>query len=162
MNSNDEKKQAIEGMVRVLFHLASEPQSWHGSVTERLWATPLKDGTYRLENTPFFVFGVSFEDIICAENRSDNLEFVKVAARGGHSTYRILPAKNWAQLFVLKWQELASLGCTYEEGSASLLAADVPPTADINVVYRILEEGERSEIWSFEEGHCGHQTVKED
>ncbi len=33
---------------------------------ENIWATPLGDGTYRLENPPFFVYDVSFDDVVSA------------------------------------------------------------------------------------------------
>ena len=42
------------------------------------------------------------------------------------------------------------------EKNMFLLAVDVPPDTDINVVYTLLDKGEKDGIWSFEEGHCGH------
>jgi hypothetical protein len=51
---------------------------------------------------------------------------------------------------------LQALGCSYEEGPNGLLAVDVPPEANIFEVYSALEAGESRDVWTFEEGHCGH------
>lgn len=33
---------------------------------------------------------------------------------------------------------------------------DIPPGANIDEVYALLEAGKRSGAWDLEEGHCGH------
>ena len=140
------------GLVRVLFQL--EPGAWHGSVTERLWAEPVGLRQYRLNNSPFFAFGVSLGDIVFAEEREGQLMFVGVSIRGGHSTYRIRLTEGKRESFHSYWEGLQLLGCSYEEGQ--VLAVDVPPGTDIYKVYALLEAGESAEVWEFEEGHCGH------
>tara|TARA_R110002051_G_scaffold7041_1_gene33156 strand:+ start:10200 stop:10439 length:240 start_codon:yes stop_codon:yes gene_type:complete len=50
-----------EFMDKVVFNL--EPDAWHGHSTESLWATRLENGFYKVENSPFFVMGLAFEDI---------------------------------------------------------------------------------------------------
>jgi hypothetical protein len=81
-----------------------------------------------------------------------------VLRRGGHSTYRIIPKyATAAQPFLTLWRELEDAGCTYEEAeSMRLLTIDVPPEADIDHVYALLEQGVVAEVWDFQEGHCGH------
>jgi hypothetical protein len=145
----------VSGLVRVVFEL--EPNAWHGSATERLWAEPVVVGRYRLRNTPFFVFGVSAEDIVFAKERQGRLLFAGVSLRGGHSSYRI--AVSDQHLFDRSWKHLQALGCSYEEGQ--VLAVDVPPRADIHEVYELLEAGERAGAWDFEEGHCGHPVARQ-
>lgn len=54
------------------------------------------------------------------------------------------------------WKPVEALGCTYERATKRLLAIEVPPTADIYAVYKLLEAGARAGVWSFQEGHCGH------
>jgi hypothetical protein len=143
-------------LVKVLFHL--EPGDGRGSATETLWAERIDHRRFRLRNVPFFVFGVSVEDVVLARTSEDGvIEFEAVSIHSGHSTYRIMMSAT-ASLAVVqqKWQGLEQLGCTYEQGPGSLRAVDVPPRADIHEVYKWLEQGEHEGVWEFEEGHCGH------
>lgn len=140
-------------LVRIVFTL--EADAWHGSATERLWAEPTDGGFYRLRNTPFFVFGVSAEDVVSAERGERGLSFVEAVDRGGHSTYRIrrYPETD-DNTFRKYWMPLQELGCSYEGGP--VLAVDVPPLTDIHEAFGLLEAGQQAGAWDFEEGHCGH------
>lgn len=144
-----------KGLVKVLFLL--EPESWHGYATETLWAEHLGESQFRLRNTPFHAYGVSAEDVVLARPARDGLTFDRVVSRGGHSTYRIIIKEDTPSLQVEQyWNPLQSMGCTYEGGKHGLRAIDVPPSADINRIYELLQRGEDDDIWGFEEGHCGH------
>lgn len=140
-------------LVKLVFAL--EPKAWHGSATETLWAERIDDSRFRLRNAPFYVYGVSAEDIVLAKDRDDELWFSHVVLRGGHSTYRLFVKKEASkQDFAAFWRPLGQLGCIYEEGS--VLAVDVPARADIQKAYDQLAAGYRAGVWDFEEGHCGH------
>jgi Domain of unknown function (DUF4265) len=144
-------------LVRIVFEL--DPSAWHGNATERLWAEPVGRGRFRLRNSPFFAFGVSFEDIVFGEERGAEICFTGVSMSGGHSTYRLILAdRGRGSAFQKQWEQLASLGCSYEEGR--VLAVDVPPPASIDAVYKLLEDGLANKVWDFEEGHCGHPLGK--
>ncbi len=145
-------------LVRVLFQL--EPGAWHGIATERLWAEPVGHGRFRLRNTPFFAFGVSFHDVVFGEERKGQIMFSGVSLRGGHSTYRLMPEKTRRGDFPRYWAPLQELGCSYEE-EGRVLAVDVPPHANINEAYVLIEEGYSAGVWDFEEGHCGHPLLEE-
>jgi len=143
-------RRAEGDLVKVRFQL--EPGAWHGSATETLWAERVDDRRLRLRNVPFYVFGVSIEDIVFAHPADELFEFDGVSIHGGHSTYRVIISGDAET----QWTPLAKLGCTYEQGPGRLRAVDVPPSTDIRAVYSALEQGEREGIWDFEEGHCGH------
>lgn len=148
-----------EDLVKVLFQL--EPDAWHGSATETLWAERVDQRRFRLRNVPFFAFGVSVEDVVFARDAEGLLEFDGVSIRGGHSTYRIITKATASPESVKqRWQELEQLGCTFEQGPGRLKAIDVPPRADIYKVYPLLEQGEHEGVWEFEEGHCGHVLTR--
>lgn len=152
---------------RVYFPL--DPTDWHGRPNEGLWAEPLEGATpataYRLRNSPFFVRGVSFLDTVRVASRSDGpgLEFVGVIDHSGHSTYMLLVSPSCSE-FGAYWQKLKKLDCTYESktmrtsaGEKCLYAVDVPESADVYAVYSILEEGQKNNVWMFQEGHVGHK-----
>jgi hypothetical protein len=142
--------------VKVLFH--PEPTDGPGPSTETLWAERIDHRRFRLRNVPWFVFGVSAEDVVLARTSEDGvIEFEAVSIHSGHSTYRIMTRATASPAVVQqKCQGLEQLGCTYEQGPGSLKAVDVPPSADIYEVYKLLEQGEHEGVWEFEEGHCGH------
>ena len=84
-----------------------------------------------------------------------------VALRGGHSTDRVFfPQPTSEEDFYPLWKPLADLGCTYERANRKLIGIDVPPDSDIYAVYAVLEQGEASKHWVFEEGYCGHPLRK--
>ncbi len=159
-------------MKRIYFEL--DPHDWHGGGFEGLWAEPIEDSTpgiYRLLNSPFYARGVSYLDIVRAVPRTDGgagLAFAGIVDHGGHSTYMILVPPKSAD-FETYCQRLEALGCTFEgagveetgAGPRELFSIDVPNSSDIIAVYSILDEGEKADIWDFQEGHCGHPAVSE-
>jgi hypothetical protein len=160
--------QPSEGKERICFSL--DPAEWHAHGSERLWAESAGDaaGAFRLLNSPFFVRGVSHLDIVKAVRQDDvgGMQFERIIEHSGHSTYMILVVPG-SREFPRYWSELQQLGCTYESmeieislGRRALYSVDVPGATDINAVYSILEDGERSEIWMFQEGHLGHELRK--
>lgn len=141
-------------LVKVLLPL--DVGAWHGSEAETLWAEPLGGDEFRIQNSPFFAFGVSHEDIVLAEVVHRRLQFKAVVARSGRSTYRLWlhTPDTTSRAFIAAWTPLEQLGCSYEGGL--VYSVDVPASADIQVVYALLQAGETAGVWDFEEGHCGH------
>lgn len=144
----------------MIFSLGED--QWHGYETEALWAEQVTEDRYRLRNTPFYVRGVSFEDIVFVQRRDNSLWYVGTSLASGHSTYRVIFEKAKSERrFVEYWEPLQKLGCSYESAEYEqmrLLAIDVPPRVDIQSAYELLSRGEHDRIWEFEEGHCGHQV----
>jgi hypothetical protein len=148
------------GLVKVRFPLGKS--NWHGYSSELMWASSGQDETFILENTPFFVMGISYRDSIRAHWVGNELLFRSVAARGGHSTYRLIAQCDpKSSKFQQMWLELQHIGCTYEEAQEiGLYAVDVPAEIDVHKVYSILERGEANGTWDFQEGHCGHDLTR--
>lgn len=139
--------------VKVSFPMSSD----EGSM-ECMYAQAQGDGVYVLDNSPFYAFDISYCDEFVAKEVNGGLVFSHVVSRSGHSTYRIKIPKNKKHTYFLKyWKKLKDEGCSYEGSSVNsrrLYAIDVPPAADINKVYGIMEDYEQLGIWEFEEGHC--------
>lgn len=140
--------------VKVFFEL---PHEWHGYSTESLYTKKISGNEYSVENIPFFIKGISLNDIISVKKVNDGrLFFKEVVKYQGHSTYRIILKSGGDIRIINSWRDLKSLGCTYEKGQENLFTIDVPSEADIYKAYDLLEKGEKMGIWHFEEGHCGH------
>jgi len=142
--------------VKVTFEL--EPSDWHDHATESMWAVPLGDSKYQIQNVPFHAYGVSYDDVVIAKPDEQGRLIVQgVAQRGGHSTYRmILNPETSTEEFEAAWEKLGSLGNTYERATDRLIAIDVPPEADIYQTFDALQLGENENFWGFEEADCGH------
>jgi hypothetical protein len=122
---------------------------------ENLHASFVEGDSYKLRNSPFYAYGVSFNDIVSVRECSGRLLFNSVTKRGGHSTYRVkIPPDRNEEYFLRHWNFLASLGCSYESSSANpkmIFSIDIPPAADVSSVYEFLDNMENEKVWEFEE-----------
>jgi Domain of unknown function (DUF4265) len=153
-----DKPQEASTLVKVHFPLPPDDQA-QGVSAENLWAVPLGESYFQIDNIPFYVYGISVKDVVLADQIEGRLSFREVMTRGGHSTYRVL-VKNQSGYedhgFQRLWTKLSELGCSHEVAERRWIAIDVPPDTDICQVYRLLEDGEAQGIWTFEEAHCAH------
>lgn len=135
------------------------PCDWHSHALETLWAEPLGDHKYRLQNVPFYASGLSYEDVVTAEPVGDQIIMQSVVDRGGHSTYRLYLSNGVtvdSEAFTRHWRPLQSIGATFEQANERLFAVDIPRTTDIYEAYALMQAGEENNVWDFQEGHCGH------
>ena len=132
------------------------PNTTRDGIVENMWAESVENG-FRLENSPFYAYGVSYQDIVSAELDDGILVFKGILTRGGHSTYRILTSdKAQDDLFDERWAPLQNLGCTYEHSSAdgvNLYSVDLAPGIDVHQAFQLMAEAEEAGAWIFEEAH---------
>jgi hypothetical protein len=102
---------------------------------ETLWATPVGADQYRVENSPFFAYGVSWEDVVEAHLDDDYLEFTRCITKSGNRTIRMIADfsedNEQAQEFL---KDLVDLGCSYEGMKCRLISVNVPPEVDLERV----------------------------
>jgi hypothetical protein len=137
------------------------PEDEQGYEVENLWAEPLENHNFRILNSPFFVFEVSCGDVVKAVPSDSKLQYVGIVRRGGHSTYRLFLQGDHTindPSFQEYWKPISAQGATLENANDRFVAVDVPPKVDISTIYRLFQEGENAEIWSFEEGHYYRQS----
>ena len=165
-----------EGMVKIFFAPPGGDENWHTKV-ESMWATPINEPSapggrvFRLENTPWYAFGVSWQDLICAELRHetigddtpsrpklevDILYFTRVWKHSGRSTYLAFLSEGItaeSPKWLERWEALKKMGCSWEGMNVKLIAIDVPPTANLDNVENILEEAEAENVFSYQTQH---------
>ena len=120
---------------------------------ESLWATPLGNDLYRIENVPFFAYGLNYLDVVLATADSDELkpEVRKVVTPSGHRTYRVMfPNKIDREKQVELLETLEQYEASYERADAINVAIDIKPTGDHLAVYDQLEVYEENGLLSFE------------
>lgn len=102
---------------------------------ETPWVTPVGHDRYRLENSPFYAYNVSWEDIV--EGKIEDAEgfpvFTKVLEMSGNRTVRVIfnpPIKegNRSQDIL---NGLTDLGCSYEGANRSYIVINIPKDIDL-------------------------------
>jgi hypothetical protein len=141
-------------LVKIRFFFPEDDRDG-GIISEGMWAFSLGDGRYRLDNIPFFIYDVSIDDIVSAEEVDGILTFRQVLSSGGHSTYRVFYRDRAIASPAALDERLAAvrtLGAS-TEGAKRVTAIDVPPDADLDAIYRLLDAGEAEDFWTLDEGH---------
>lgn len=133
------------------------------SMVETLWVEQVGPDHYRLQNTPFFYYGVSLEDVVQARWRPEDLEeqeegeqeygfpyFEKVVAKSGNRTLRLglirAGVDDFQPLFRLTdpaarsiLDQISQLGCGFEGFPPYLVAINVPATVSLDHVMAYLD-----------------------
>jgi hypothetical protein len=112
---------------------------------ETLWADPVGPDLFRLDNSPFWAYNVSWKDIVEAHADPDGqLRMTRVVEKSGHRTVRIMfePEEAESPRAQAVLHGLNALGATYEGMNPRYLAIDIPPEADLMAVARYLTEHE--------------------
>jgi len=105
---------------------------------ETLWATPIDRRLFRLENSPFFAYGISWLDIVRAEPEDDGfLFYVKVEKKSGHRTIRVIVEED-SNLVPALVSQLNILGCTCEDAFPRLIVINIPAQVELRQVAEYL------------------------
>lgn len=142
---------------KIAFHLAQDEEGFPPADWEHLWARVVGDGLYFIDNTPFFIYDISFGDIVEAAEESGQLVYRRSVQRSPHSTLRVMlfRKERAAQLR----QRLRELGCATELSHVpGLIAVDVPPEASLASVRSLLNSGEEAGDWEYEEAAIREPT----
>jgi hypothetical protein len=112
---------------------------------ETLWAFDIGNGSYKLDSTPWFQYGVSYQDVVKAEITSDGpLTFTGVVQKSGNRTLRVVLDTNATKEFT---DSIIALGCSFEGANPKFLAIDVPPEVALDTVVSYLSD--RGVNWEY-------------
>jgi hypothetical protein len=119
-------------LAKIAFHVPNEDGT---EEFETLWATSLGNNLYKLDNSPFFAYNVSWEDTVEAQKKgADGFPvFKRVVEKSGNRTIRIIfdPPVAEGNESRLMLDQLVALGCSYEGANHTYIAITVPPTVDL-------------------------------
>jgi hypothetical protein len=126
---------------KVLFRVIDEEGGTH---VETLWATHLGADDYKLDNSPFYAYGVSWEDVVSAPfNPEEGFPtFDRVVSKSGNKTVRVIfeTAIETGNDSDRVLQGLVALGCSYEGANRKYVSVNLPPHVELNVVRTYLIE----------------------
>lgn len=120
---------------KVLFRVPDD----EGSATvETLWAIPLGGDRYRLDNSPFYAYGVSWQDTVFApiDVQEGLPTFQSMIAKSGNRTVRIIfdPPVSPGNASDQVLQGLVTLGCSYEGANPGYMSVNIPPGVELQQV----------------------------
>ena len=119
-------------LAKVLFRVPDEDG---GASVETLWATPLGNDLYKLDNSPFYAYGVSWEDTVFAPiDPQDGLPaFHSIVKKSGNRTVRVIfdPPVSSGNASDHVLQGLLALGCSYEGANPGYISVNVPSDVDL-------------------------------
>lgn len=121
-----------------------ELRSADGDV-ETPWATPTGGHLYRLENSPFFAYDVSWQDTIEAKPDEEGFPvFVRVVEKSGNRTVRIIlePPADESAVSQRVLDSLVEMDCSYEGANPSYLSINIPSDANFEAVCEYLTQGD--------------------
>lgn len=131
---------------------------WHGFSSESLWAdTQNSASEARILNAPFFIKGVSNNDIIAYKTLDEKHWFYEMREKSGHATLRLL-IRDFEKSKAPVMERLSLLeqsGCTFEGASlgvAKIFSVDVPGCVASAEVVRIVDVGVELDYWDAEMG----------
>jgi len=140
--------QPTEPNAKVLFRVPNEDG---GADVETLWAYDLGSDKYKLDNLPYYAYGVSSDDIVLAPFDEDEgfPTFQQVVSKSGNRTIRIifdLPMESGNKSGDLV-ARLVALGCDFEGANKKYIVVNIPHSVDLKEVADQLSLAEV--IWEY-------------
>ncbi|HEU5290211.1 MAG TPA: DUF4265 domain-containing protein [Cyclobacteriaceae bacterium] len=138
-----------DGLVKIHIDL---PNHWAVG-GESMWAEPLGNDRYKIENVPFYAYGLNFKDVVRATADSDELkpEIRELVEASGHRTFRLFfkeEIEREQQEKIL--DSFRELHVSYERADKIYVALDMKPQGNYQSVFDKLEEYEKQDILGFE------------
>ena len=108
----------------------------HGSngEIETPWAERVDANLFRLDNLPWFAYGVSDDDVVegAVTDADGVFEFVRVVIPSGNRLIRVILEDPADPGGVLRY--LLAAGCHYEGFNRRFVAVSIPPAVDLGSV----------------------------
>lgn len=129
--------------VKLTFRLSEDQIGPFPIAVESLWCA-VEGKFFRVKNIPFFIDGVSFDDLIEVSGKAnDCYEIAKVVGPSNNCTIWILTKDVERGAALL--EELGVLGCGIEGGVfPDYFAVNVPMTTDLDKVLSVIQDCEQS------------------
>ncbi|QHL86991.1 DUF4265 domain-containing protein [Nibribacter ruber] len=120
---------------------------------ESMWAEPLGNDLFQIENVPFYAYGLNFKDIVRATSDSEELkpEIRELIKPSGRRTFRICfksQVSREQQEVIL--ESFFEHHVSYERADDIYVALDMKPEGDYQAVFDKLESYQEQYFIGFE------------
>src|SRR6266446_6645759 len=140
----------------VIFEMVQDSDGWPPVGAERMWASEVGPGLYKIDNIPFYARGISRGDVVSVLEKDGTLFYKETREHSGHSTVRVIIKRKGSERTPLEQevrQNLVGKGCEIEGVSEGFFAVDIPVGVNYGEVKTLLREEERKGGLEFEEGN---------
>ncbi|WP_460928806.1 DUF4265 domain-containing protein [Pseudomonas sp. MC6] len=146
---------------KIVFELTPGEDGYPPVSAESIWGIYAGDGTHILDNTPYYVYGVSKGDSVQVKSSGDEMIAVRVAKQGGHSTVRVFAFASDTEERSKIIAHLHQLGasCSVSQ-EMSLFAVDIPSDCDFFAIDRYLSDIADGENIAYEDACLQHSHIK--
>jgi len=113
----------------------------------------LGDDLYRLDNIPFFAYGLNYRDIVRAVQETEDTlpEIKEVVQASGYQTVRLyFEEEENTKIVEDVLRSIKPFGISYERAEDRFIALNVKPESDLPAVIRRLEEYTQLGLLEFE------------
>jgi hypothetical protein len=106
------------------------------TIVETPWAFRLGTDLYRLDNIPFFAYGISLADVVVATPEGDDPRphFRRVVHKSGNRTVRVVADAGTDRVEQRVLEELDHLGCRYTRATPKYICVNIPPHVSLDRV----------------------------
>ena len=116
------------------------------SYVETPWVVNLGNGRYRMDNSPFYFYGVAVGDIVGAKysEEEERLVFTKVLEKSGNKLVRVIfenPADQEGQEKE-HLEKLVKMGCSYEGATPTYICIVIPKEIELSTICDYLTKNE--------------------
>jgi hypothetical protein len=142
-----QKKKSYGGMVKVLFEVETDGEFPPVS-SESVWAKPLGEELYRLENIPFYAGEATLGDVVKARTEEGELWFDEMVEESDNSLIWVIVMDGDPEELITA---ITDLGCDVERCNSEYFAINIPPTVKLSKVTRFLAKNEKLGLLGYSE-----------
>ncbi len=145
--------------VKVRFELEQDELGWPPASSEGLWALPVGEDLFELDNNPWFAMNVAAGDVFRARPDGDGVLWAAEKVRSsGNCTLRVIPFKD-GPLAGDRQAVLDAFAPFGVDGEGieqfGMVSLNVPSDAALAEVKGLLQRGVRDGWWDYDEGCIG-------
>jgi hypothetical protein len=135
---------------KVVFELVRDADGYPPVGSESVWAIPLGESQFMLDNIPFFTCDATLGDVVLANEHMGELKFVTIVKSSGNSLLRLIYVEG-SDVEQIR-ADLGALGCSTEwDKIHRLVSISIPPKVELSRVRDFLDSGLEQGISDYEE-----------
>lgn len=144
---------------KMVFELIPDEDDHPPVSAESLWGIQKEDSTYEIDNSPYYIYGVSKGDWVLARPKNGELMAINVVRQGGHSTMRVFANDPKKKLLIIsKLEELGAKCSSTRE--LSLFSVDIPRNSDFSKIDEYLSSITDGENIAYEDACIQHEKIE--
>jgi hypothetical protein len=143
----------LDGLVKVLYVIPEGEDD--AGLSESMWALPLGDSLFELQNISVYAEHLNFADVVRCEESVDALPVIcELVRASGHRTLRVIfreetQAEDAVDNVIIPLNEN---GITYERSAKRCYMFDVPPTSNYAWALELLRQKDaEGMLWLYEQ-----------